>query len=249
MGRKAVWLSVFSIGVATLSYYGVPYVRTAVLAAAPVKVIPFTAKTMETKESGEGQQKSVELRTIAVNSSGTQVDVLDSLDGRRFGNFSVLDLERKLRVSVDPATQSITTYPQSNRMIETAKRILSSCADDPSAEHRSILGQRVFKRVDNKTTGMRTTRSEQWIAPNLNCFALEEKVAVYRNGRLLGRVVRETVSLVVGEPNPSLFAIPSGFTERPPSAVFKELAQRGTACTACEQTAKILDKAYASHQR
>jgi hypothetical protein len=250
MWRRLLLLVVLTVTTGLLSYYGIPYVRTAVHAAAPVKTTPFTAKQTALQVDNEGRQTSIELRTTAVSSTGAQVDTLDYLDGRPIGNFTLLDLDRRVRISVDPVTESITTYPQSARMVEIAKAALRSCSNDSAAEHRSLLGQAVFKRVNDSHAGRIGSHSETWIAPALSCFPLEATITFFRDGSRFGQRTMQTTSLVIGNPDAALFVVPNGYTERPPSAVFAEFAHRnGQPCTSCENSSKTLDKAYYSHQQ
>jgi hypothetical protein len=249
MLRKIVSLSSFSALAALLSFEGAPYVRSVVFAAQSVPITPFTAQTTEIEYDNDGIQKSIELRTTAVNSSGVQVDILDTLDGRYVGNSIILDLNKAVRISLDPATESTTTYPMYTKAVAAGRQILNSCADPPGAEHRSLWGHVTFKKIDDRQAGISSFHTESWLAPEINCFPLEATVALFRSGVRMGQKNKQVTSLTVGEPAASLFLVPPAFIERTPSQVFAELARRtGTPCPDCANAA-VLDDVYRSHRQ
>jgi len=239
LSRKILWLGSLAALVVLLSV---------AFAARPVPITPFTAQTTEAEYDNDGIQKSIELRTTAVKASGVQVETLDTLDGRHVWNSTILDLNKAVRISLDPATESATTYPMNSKEIVTARQILNSCADSPGAEHRSLWGHMTFKNIDDRQAGTSSFHTESWLAPDLNCFPLEVTMVFFRSGVRIGKKSKQVTSLTVGEPAASLFVVPPGFVERTPSEVFAELARRtGTPCTECAKAA-VLDDAYRSHR-
>ena len=249
LSRKILWLGSLAALAVLLSFEGAPHVRSVVFAASPVPITPFTAQTTEIEYDNDGIQKSIELRTTAVNASGVQVDTLDTLDGRNVGNSIILDLNKGVRTSLDPATESTTTYPMNSKAVAVARQILNSCVDSPRAEHRSLWGHVTFKKIDDRQAGTSSFHTESWLAPDLNCFPLESTVVVFRSGVRMGQKSKQVTSLTAGEPAASLFVVPPGFIERTPSEVLAELAYRtGTPCTECPKAA-VLDEAYRSHRQ
>jgi len=251
MPKKIIWFAALTVLVGFLSFEGIYHLRWVVIAAAPFARTPFTAKVNEVQYDNNGTPNADEVRTMAVASSGAQVDVLDTLDGKPVGNSTVLDLNKRTRISIDPATESITTYPLNAKTVATAKRLLvGTCSDAPGAEHRSLWGQTAFKKIEDQQFGTTSLHTENWLAPALDCFPLESTVVFYRNGVRLGHKTRQVISLITGEPDSSLFVVPGGFTERSPSQVFAELSHRtGSPCPDCEKRSGVLDQAYRSHQR
>jgi hypothetical protein len=242
--------SIVVTAVALVSYKTTTYLRVRVLAATPRPTAAFTAKAVELQFDGQGRQTSTALRTVASNGRGVQVEILDYLNNRPMGNWTMLDLGNRVRVSVDPATESITTYPLSINAIATAHQIQASCADVPSTEHKYINGHITFKKIEERNSNTSRLHVVSWIAPTLNCIALESTATAYRSNLKLAEKNTRVTSIVVGEPEASLFILPTNFTERSPSQVFDELARRtGQECAGCAQSAGVLDEAYRSHRR
>jgi hypothetical protein len=55
---------------------------------------------------------------------------------------------------------------------------------------------------------------DRWSAPALNCFVIREELASSEY-----KQVRSTVSVHLGEPDPSLFEVPGNYVERSPSEI------------------------------
>jgi hypothetical protein len=86
---------------------------------------------------------------------------------------------------------------------------------------------------------------EVWLAPHLNCFALEETIR--SNGKVVTK--RESLFLIPGEPPDYLFQIPPNYTERSPAQVFAEFARRFPGRKAApSETSSKLDDVYRSRQ-
>ena len=77
---------------------------------------------------------------------------------------------------------------------------------------------------------------EEWLAPGLDCLPLRVSATLQdSNGSVIGRDVEDVSSVRLGEPDGSLFEVPSQLTERSPSQVMAaEKAARGEACEGCQ---------------
>lgn len=75
-------------------------------------------------------------------------------------------------------------------------------------------------------TPTHTFEITKWAAPGLDCYVLSMSAVKYVNSNPGSKTSRETVSLIPGEPQTSLFAIPANYVERSPSQVANEFERR-----------------------
>lgn len=101
-----------------------------------------------------------------------------------------------------------------------------------------MLGFQVFKSSTSLPSAEGELNAvESWVAPALNCFPLLETHYLARAGgtpKLTSK--REITAVVVGDPDPSFFVIPSGNAEVAPSQLYEEhlgLLGKKEACTKC----------------
>jgi hypothetical protein len=83
-----------------------------------------------------------------------------------------------------------------------------------------------FKKVDTdmKTGGKLVHSSDAWIAPALNCEALQRTESWTYNGQPRGTYTETATSALAGEPDPTLFTIPANVKEAPSTeAYFKSI--------------------------
>jgi hypothetical protein len=76
---------------------------------------------------------------------------------------------------------------------------------------------------------------ERWLALQLDCFPLKE---IYSSKGQI-RTTREATSIILGEPDPLLFDVPSSnWVERPPSEMTTELKKKypdkAADCASCD---------------
>jgi hypothetical protein len=90
-----------------------------------------------------------------------------------------------------------------------------------------------------------------WEAPALSCFPLKQINYIGpAGGELKALNVYTAKSVVVGEPEASLFAVPSGFTERSPSGEAREFARRyPKAAQASAPAHPVQDDIYYGHHK
>jgi hypothetical protein len=160
-----------------------------------------------------------------------------------------MDFSNGKRIAVDVLTESTTTYRIEPGAAQRAHNP-ETCSE--TGGRATILGFETFRvQRDLATTQAgKVFRRESWVAPALGCFALRWVDTETHGGALVSRTVGEAVSVLTGAPDAALFRAPEGFTERPPSGVFREAARReNKACTVCEKGgAAHQDAAYFSRQ-
>lgn len=152
--------------------------------------------------------------TVAIRADGSRVDAPGTGNQR-----IVLDIRLRKRVSIDNLTRSLTSYALSDKAVRELTRPFRACPDEHNAQRSVLLGYDVVKFV--KVLG--DARVESWLAPALNC--LELKYTVFRGvdrGQGMPATIVEAKSVVVGEPDATLFAVPSDYSERSPSQVIAE---------------------------
>ncbi len=137
----------------------------------------------------------------------------------------------RLTVMISDISKTKSTLyspPQEKTQAESGKPPLPECRDwvDPSAAYEGegeYLGFPVFRHRNFNIEGQFTVESERWLAPALDCRAVEE-VFLRRNssGEVTTRFERRTVTAKVGEPDQSYFDRAASYLEVKPS----ELTQR-----------------------
>lgn len=155
----------------------------------------------------------------------------------------VEDYSSGTRTSIDPSTESLTTYHFSAKHTRELSVPLGACGSDATAPHVEILGYDTVQ-VQLSYPGPRgSLKVTEWQAPRLNCFALrdQEEPSDGQSSR-----TREALLVKEGEPAPDLFDLPANYIERAPSEVLAERARRfpkeAEACPNCKVEA--LDQAY-----
>ncbi len=164
------------------------------------------------------------------------------------------DAGKRQLISLHPKIQAQTTSPLSEaKVVQLAAKPHPTCSLEgtPFADRvriESALGQerllsypvvvRTISNSDSATavTGSKTTTRE-WVAPDLDCLVLK-RVSVVENakGPEKATTTLEVLRVVTGDPSPSLFEVPPGLVEMPPSQVIREHAKlEGRTCKDCEQ--------------
>jgi len=151
------------------------------------------------------------------------------------------------RITIDPMSESTTTYGL--RPDEVQKP--ATCEVKSPTESATMLGFRVFRTEEHIQAGPRTYNVEKWVAPLLACLPLKTSYQVMESRTLKGSTTDEIVALKTGDPDETLFAVPNGYTERPPLAVIAErLRLLGKPCPECMKSAgqQSRDRAYYSRR-
>jgi hypothetical protein len=133
------------------------------------------------------------------------------------------DFAAHLRTSIDPSTESLTTYRYSRQVVAKLSTPTSVCSDDPQAAHVQVLGYDTVVATHTAPGPGAGIEVKQWRALQLNCFALQEEAGSPDDK---WATTREALLVKEGPPPASLFEIPAGYVERAPSEVMAERARR-----------------------
>jgi hypothetical protein len=120
-----------------------------------------------------------------------------------------------------------------------------------TGQRAEILGYEVFReQTTGKGANEQTVETEAWKAPRFNCYPLRLIMRLRdAKGELKAENVQEALTIVPGEPDPTLFFVSPGYRERSPSEVMQETNRRKggpTACPECQsEAAQNWDKVYA----
>jgi hypothetical protein len=252
MRRTIPWLFAACL-VAFFSYY---ISRRVVAIADQPHWRPFTATIVERMYAGDATAPvHVENYISAVRGDGSQVKDFKRqvMPNGGWGDMRVIsDLSARRRTTVDPSTESVTTYPYSDKAAARLATPPSACSSNANAPHATLLGyDTVMVQTALPGAPGETRELTQWLAPALNCFALKETMTFHQPDSASSRTTTEAVLVKVGEPSKSLFDIPAGYVERTPSQVFAERARRfpDEPPAAADATATRLDGIYQSHQK
>ena len=91
-----------------------------------------------------------------------------------------------------------------------------------TGESKLILNIQTFKLISGALpTGLQSA----WVAPALNCQALEEETRWTYNGAPDGLTTKVATRAIGGEPDPNLFVIPANATEVPPSVFWPPMGR------------------------
>jgi hypothetical protein len=90
-------------------------------------------------------------------------------------------------------------------------------------ETKNILGfDTLHVALTNRESSGLETHISKWYAPALNCFALEEETAYYRDGKAIEVETITAMKVTPGEPPEDVFKMPTG-VETPPSEFYAAL--------------------------
>jgi hypothetical protein len=156
---------------------------------------------------------------LAVRSDGSQVEprAVKAEDGKFYEQRIILDTGKGKRISVEGISESITTTTLSQRELTALKKPGSQCLDPQAKPAEPVLGYQTIKT--EVKTPISTIHS--WRAPDLGCVVLRETFAQpLPDGTSRVLITREAAAVSFGEPDSSLFEVPS-WPERTPSQVLE----------------------------
>lgn len=210
---------------------------------------PFTALKVTKLYDPNGIHRDTEIYLYAVRSDGSNVLVKQMAGNQLQGTKTITDVILKRKITVDPLTESTTTYPiRSDDYLLRFTRRPARCTDDPNPERGTILGYEVVK-VTRRIEDANIVTIEEWVAPALDCYPLRSVTSLRaKDGTPGPRNEHEVVVVIPGEPEASLFEVPSNYTERSPSQVMSEWARR-RGVQAVSPAASALDEAYYRRRR
>lgn len=207
---------------------------------------PFTALKLITMLNGSGVTTKTMVVLDAVRGDGSRVTAKKLIDNKPVGTKVIVDTPSLQRVAVDPTTESVTTYPLLEEAVRRFVVKPSSCGEEPSAERSELVGYPAVKTL----TGNHVSRDESWVALTLDCYPLYNKSSLLgEDGAILAETITEALVITPGEPDPTLFEVPSHYLERSPSEVFVEAERLTGESQCCEGTGPVLDEAYYRHQQ
>lgn len=205
---------------------------------------PFTAIRLTRYFGQDGvRQARAETSLFATRSDGSTLEHrLTNSDGTS-GLRIIYDPSKGTRISVDPFTESKTTY-NGVQIGSYSHLVHTGLAVGPPEQ---FLGYEVVKIVQSlPENGPPQGRHTLWVAPALNYYALRA-IAEKLNpdGSVQATTTEDTVSVLTGEPDANSFQIPISYTERSPSEVYLERERRsGKPCPTCGDSLQKLDHSY-----
>lgn len=251
MKRAALW-SLLAMGVGALSYW----VSTiATVKAQGGEWTPFTVAMVERDYSGSSIKPwKVENYIYAVRRDGSWVrdDKRQIMPHGGWGDMRVvMNYSARTWTTVDPSTESIVTYPYSQKTIAHLSVPPVTCSNDPNAQHATVLGyDTVVVRAQLPAPSGGVASATYWKSPALNCFALKEVWTFRCKTCPAARNTREALVVSEGFPSPALYQIPRNYIERTPSEVLARSAQLNPAEPATPlATRKTLDQIYQSRRQ
>lgn len=219
------------------------------------RVVPFTALTNTTLYAFPAGEfvRTVDEKYV-VRSDGSNVKVRDRTapSGTPYEVRGIINVPLKKGVTVDTLTKSTTTVYYNDQSVA---KYTTKPTCQASSDTDVILGYRVYKQVEQLPPAEgEIRRADRWAAPDLDCFVLKE--ILYRgsdSSSMMAGTVTEVQSIVLGDPDPSLFEIPAGYTEFSPSQAFAERARilgiDNSKCGYCKDRDAALDSAYKFRQQ
>ncbi len=241
--RRLLLLAVIS----SCSYFGIRKVIAA-------DNSQYTIVMNEVTFNRDGKPILSESVTYARRSDGSEVKMRSILKPDKSGyaiQRKIFNLVTGEETLVDGVTNSTTTMPMPAKALETA-RLSRVCTNDLNPERDQISGIDVVKVVTNIKHST-TMKIEQWQAPTLNCFSLSETAYTTDPGGDSFRKMKTSQASKVdlGEPNPSMFEIPTSYQERRPSDLRGEyfrLYPNEPKAACLRTTDQKLDELYASRR-
>lgn len=242
--QRVVVLSLAVAAASVVSFAGVDQVEPG---GASAKRVAFTAESSSKIFNAAGTEVNSMTTTLATRADGSTVKIKREFDlkGRQpevaIETREIHDVQQRTHVEVHPSVQSkITMRMDEATAARLASRPAAGCADGAATEggaaNARLLGFPVVKKT--RTSGARAQQTmtvEEWVAPGLDCLPLKVSAVLQEaDGRVVSRATQEVTRVRVGEPDATLFEVPSGLTERSPSEVMAaDMAQRGTQCRRC----------------
>ena len=213
-------------------------VNTARLKAATSRTA-FTARTLTIYSNPDGSEVARDSGIEAYKSDGSQAIELQrhlQIPGRPAESSemrTILDLPARRKVISVPFVESKSTMALPDELAQHFSRrhdCLSTTerqSIDLSPTPGTILGYKVVKKTETMPIDGMFMRFEVWVASELDCYQLRSTILdVTDPNAPVTRTQVEVVEIIPGEPDGSMFEIPSGFTERSPEDVEREVARR-----------------------
>jgi len=211
--------------------------------------VPVTIEYIETQP---GTTKK-EIYTKAMRQDGSTVEVRNRVDmtGKPFQFRRIFDLKTGKHVVVNTLFSSKTTYKLSAKGTEVLER-LPQCAALPDGGP-VVSGYATRKRSLDRPCelgkgGCGGPRSvEMLFAPDLGCALLRREFVEFEGGNRKVLVAVDARSVHIGEPDPSLFAVPD-WPEMSPAKLADEFQKRFGVRMGAPEAIQAKDSAYRAQQ-
>jgi len=234
IAAAAFWIVVIMLSVNVVRFLS----RNLVHAAAP-KVVPFTSTLKESATSPtKNDATGVTFFTFALRSDGSTLAKIT----RNGDSTRMVEFVSKIHVDIKDLRELKSTRSWSGSRTPLLRNPNLNCQAVPAETvvgEESVSGYKAIKL----SKGERTS----WFAPDYGC-ALVREVWRFNTGEVSEKTL---VSLVVGEPDPTLFYVPNSYREVPPS----QLGHSSSADPSCIDCAKPtrppydkLDEYYFAHR-
>jgi hypothetical protein len=200
--------------------------------------------------------------TYAARRDGSTATIIkrsysDSVGEHEIEVANIIDIPGRRMVRVDYGTRSTSTTPMTEQAVahymlppdsSCKERFQISSAKTAIGPTETIFGQQA-ERVTQELEDSRIRRV-RWFVPALDCLLVRE-VATHtgEDGQVTAHNV-DLASLSVGDPDKSLFTVPSGYFERPYGEVLAESYRLGgKTMSDCEKrSVTSLDDSYAKRR-
>ena len=182
----------------------------------------FTATSVDVKFQGNNQISTTQIvHGRKADGSWAEVIYLNDPNGQPVQMMNLVDAPRSRQVFADGLTQSTTTYRHDWNWIPDL------CTTNPGPPGETLHVFRTIRMLDLLDMGGTTIKTEIDQAPDLGCYPLLQKVYVSEDG-ISFRLVQSTevTAITLGDPDSSMFVLPTGYTERKPTEVIEEFGRR-----------------------
>jgi hypothetical protein len=207
---------------------------------------PFTVFQIERRYDDTGVEAYNENKLTAIRSDGSWAWTAQrpGPDGHLYGVGAIYDLSKRQVIGWEGLTESISTTRLTDGELAFYKKVDRSC--QASSERSTALGQEVAKYA----WGREKSEMVEWRAPEMNCFPLRTIAKKLSSSLSVeAKTTTETLFILPGEPAPSLFSPPPGYTERSPSSEADEYERRfGKRPFSSKIQQKADEKYLAKHQ-
>jgi len=185
-----------------------------------VRVVAAQSSTFSIKFVEKGGTLNREtLYARRLDGSTVESLVTTAPDGKEYEQRTVIDTARGAKVVIDGITESITTYPLSQKSVADYKKPSLNCVPEESNPSEStLLGYKVVRR-SHQLPSPQYRRGETWLAPDLGCIIVRSLTfGQDGKGKEIQLWSKEAVSITKNNPDSTLFVIPN-WPERSPSEV------------------------------
>ena len=216
-------------------------------AEGPMEVPPLSYDTVEQQIDQNGNVVVETYTKHAVRRDGSTVRIMNyrEADGTPTEMRQITDVSQGNDMWVNSGLEIVTTYLFESSAADWIRSQLQ-CARDSAAPRSTILGHEVVLETIASPIG--TQQAEIWWAPALGCIALVETHTRVEDGM---RLVRHVENLRLGEPDETLFMVPSSYEEASPAEASRLAGERfGSTVLGADHPGMLrLEERYAQSRR